>query len=153
MKAKEYLSQAIWLDKVINNKIEHQESIRALAEKVTVNFTQEKVSGGKGIISPMEEATIKLIDLSHEINDDIDRLIDLKKEILNVINEIEDFRYRLLLEMRYINCKDWDEVANTLGYDTRYILKLHGRALKEIDEILKEDTKRHRKTPSECDIL
>jgi len=80
-------------------------------------------------------------------------LIDLKKEILNVINEIEDFRYRLLLEMRYINCKDWDEVANTLGYDTRYILKLHGRALKEIDEILKEDTKRHRKTPSECDIL
>jgi len=153
MKAKEYLSQAIWLDKVINNKIEQQESIRALAEKVTVNFTQEKVSGGKGITSPMEEATIKLIDLSHEINDDIDRLIDLKKEILNVINEIDDFRYKLLLEMRYINCKDWDEVANTLGYDTRYILKLHGRALKEIDEILKEDTKRHRKTPGECDIL
>ena len=101
----------------------------------------------------MEEATIKLIDLSHEINDDIDRLIDLKKEILNVINEIDDFRYRLLLEMRYINCKDWDEVAKILGYDTRYILKLHGRALKEIDEILQEDTKRHRKTPSECDIL
>jgi DNA-directed RNA polymerase specialized sigma subunit len=101
----------------------------------------------------MEEATIKLIDLSHEINDDIDRLIDLKKEILNVINEIDDFRYKLLLEMRYINCKDWDEVAKILGYDTRYILKLHGRALKEIDEILQEDTKRHRKTPGECDIL
>ena len=27
MKAKEYLSQAIWLDRVINNKIEQQESI------------------------------------------------------------------------------------------------------------------------------
>ena len=153
MKAKEYLSQAIWLDRVINNKIEQQESIRALAEKVTVNFEQERVSGGSGTTSPMEDATVKLIDLSHEINDDIDRLIDLKKEILNTINELDDFRYKLILEMRYINAKDWDEVARNLGYDTRYTIKLHGKALKEIDEVLKEDTKRHRKTPSECDIL
>ena len=47
MNAKEYLSQAMWLDKSINNKLEQMERLKAIAEKVTVDFTQEKVSGGK----------------------------------------------------------------------------------------------------------
>ena len=82
MNAKEYLSQAMWLDKSINNKLEQMERLKAIAEKVTVDFTQEKVSGGKATTSPMEDATVKLIDLSNEINQDIDLLVDLKKEII-----------------------------------------------------------------------
>lgn len=143
MNAKEYLSQAMWLDKSINNKLEQMERLKAIAEKVTVDFTQEKVSGGKATTSPMEDATVKLIDLSYEINDDIDRLIDLKREILDVISQVEDVSYQLLLEMRYINNKGWDDVARCMGYDKRWIMRLHGRALKEIDEILKEATKSH----------
>ena len=150
MTAKDFLSQALWLDKIIDNKIEQQERLRAIAEKVTVNVTSEKVSGSSGSISPMEDTVVKLIDLSHEINDEIDRFIDLQKEILDVIQKLDDMRYRLLLEMRYINGLDWEETASGLGYDTRYTMKLHGRALKEIDVILKEDTKRHRKTPTRC---
>ena len=65
----EYPSQAMWLDKRINNKLEQMERLKAIAEKVTVDFTQEKVSGGKAATtSPMEDATVKLIDLSYEIN-------------------------------------------------------------------------------------
>jgi hypothetical protein len=45
--------------------------------------------------------------------------------------------------MRYINNKGWDDVAREMGYDKRWIMRLHGRALKEIDEILKEATKSH----------
>ena len=137
MNAKEYLSQAMWLDKSINNKLEQMERLKA------VDFTQEKVSGGKATTSPMEDATVKLIDLSYEINDDIDRLIDLKREILETISQVEDVSYQLLLEMRYINNKGWDDVAREMGYDKRWIMRLHGRALKEIDEILKEATKSH----------
>ena len=76
---KKYLSQAMWLDKSINNKLEQMERLKAIAEKVTVDFTQEKVSGGKATTSPMEDATVKLIDLSYEINDDIDRLNRFEK--------------------------------------------------------------------------
>ncbi len=149
MKAKGYLSQAKWLDKMIDIKIEQQERLRAMAEKTTIAISGEKVSGGIGG-NPMESAIVKLVDLSHEINDDIDKLIDLRAEIKETINKVGDFRYKLVLEMRYINNKDWDEVSETLKYDTRYTMKLHGRALKVIDEILQEDTKRHRKTPKEC---
>ncbi|WP_278280458.1 hypothetical protein [Tepidibacter thalassicus] len=40
-----------------------------------------------------------------------------------------------------------------IGYNKHYTMKLHGRALKIIDEILKEDTKRHRKTPTTYGIV
>jgi hypothetical protein len=45
MGAKEYLSQALWLDQRINSKLELLETLRALAMKVSGNLTEEKVSG------------------------------------------------------------------------------------------------------------
>lgn len=135
MNAKEYLSQAIWLDQRINNKLEQKEQLEALAKRVTVNFTQEKVSGGRATTSPMEDATVKLIDLCHEINDDIDELITLKAEILEIISKVDDPVSQLLLQMRYIEGKTWEEVAYDLDYNSRTVFKIHGRALKEIEKI------------------
>lgn len=134
MNAKEYLSQAIWLDQRINNKLEQKEQLEALAKRVTVNFTQEKVSGGRATTSPMD-ATVKLIDLCHEINDDIDELITLKAEILEIISKVDDPVSQLLLQMRYIEGKTWEEVAYDLDYNSRTVFKIHGRALKEIEKI------------------
>lgn len=137
MNAKEYLSQAIWLDQRINNKLEQKEQLEALAKRVTVNFTQEKVSGGRNTKSPMEDATVKLIDLCHEINEDIDKLISLKAEILEITNKIDDPVSQLLLQMRYFEGRNWEDIAYDLGYNNRTVFKIHGRALKEITKILK----------------
>lgn len=105
MTAKEYLSQVYWLNRIINNKLEQKEELEAMAERTTVTITQDRVIGGVRTTSPMEDATVKLIDLSHEINDDIDELIDLKKEIQETINKVGDYRHKAILEMRYINNK------------------------------------------------
>jgi len=83
----------------------------------------------------MENATIKMGDLHREIKADIERLLDLKKEILWTINKLNDVSQQLILEMKYINGKSWEDVARNLGFDHRWILRLHGKALKEIDEI------------------
>lgn len=143
MDAKEYLSQALWLDRIINNKLEQQEEVRAKAERTTVDISQEKVSGGNITKSPMEDSTVKLADLSREIDDYVDRYVNLKVKIQNTISKLSDFRYILILEMRYLNNKAWDDIAMTIGYDTRYTMKLHRKALNEVRAILKEDTKRH----------
>ena len=143
MNAKEYLSQALWLDRIINNKLEQQEEVRAKAERTTVDISQEKVSGGNITKSPMEDSTVKLADLSREIDDYVDRYVNLKVKIQNTISKLSDFRYILILEMRYLNNKAWDDIAMTIGYDTRYTMKLHRKALNEVRAILKEDTKRH----------
>ncbi|KAB2953734.1 DUF1492 domain-containing protein [Heliorestis acidaminivorans] len=137
MNAKEYLSQALWLDQMINSKLEQLEYLKSLTTKVSRSIGQEKVSGGKSINSTMEQAIIKVVDLGEEINRDIDRFVDLKREILITINEVSDLNYRLLLELRYISGKTWDEIAMTLGYDRSWVFRVHGRALKEIEALLK----------------
>jgi DNA-directed RNA polymerase specialized sigma subunit len=143
MNAKEFLRQAIWLDKLINSKLEHLEKLEALAQKTTVDLSKEKVTGGNGTTSPMENVVVKIIELKREINEDIDRLIDLKKEIGKVISNIDNPSYQLILEMRYINNRNWDEIADEMGLDKRWLLRLHMRALRKIDETLKLATKRH----------
>ena len=143
MNAKDYLSQAIWLDQTIDSKLEQLAVLKSLSMKVTTNYTKEKTRGGQPEKSRMENTIVKVIDLENEINEDIDRLIDLKRDIMETINKISDLNHQLLLEMRYLGGKGWDEVAQSLGYDRRWILRLHGRALKEIEVKMKEATKSH----------
>lgn len=143
MIAKEYLSQALWLDQRINSKLEQLETLRALAMKVTANLTEEKVSGGNNTKSHMENTVVKIIDLENEINEDIDRLVDIKADIMETINQVDDPIKQIILEMRYINGKTWEDVARELRFDRRWVLRLHGGALKEIEGKLKYATKSH----------
>ena len=39
----------------------------------------------------------------------------------------------MLLELRYLEGKTWDEIAKAMDYDLRWIYRLHGKALKEIE--------------------
>ncbi|QRN86890.1 DUF1492 domain-containing protein [Clostridia bacterium] len=137
MNAKGYLSQAIWLDQVVESKLEQLETLKSLSMKVTSSFTAERICGGNTPKSKMESAIVKVIDMENEISDDIDRLVDLKKDIQDTINKMDDINQQLLLELRYLNGKGWDEIAVSMRYDPRTVFRLHGKALKEF-----ENTKR-----------
>ncbi|RKD25225.1 Protein of unknown function [Caminicella sporogenes DSM 14501] len=137
MKAKEYLSQVYKINQRIDSKLEQLEVLKSLAMKVNTCFTHTKVSGENNEKSRMENTIVKIIDLSHEINDEVDRFIDLKAEIMETIHKVEDVNCQLLLEKRYINGKSWDEISKELNYSIRGVFKIHSKALKEIDKILK----------------
>jgi hypothetical protein len=59
----------------------------------------------------------------------------------------EDYTTEQLLELRYLCFKTWEQIAVDLGYDLRYLHKLHSRALDSCETNFEKDTKRHRKTP------
>ncbi|MEC1771928.1 DUF1492 domain-containing protein [Schinkia azotoformans] len=139
MNAKEYLSQAFKLDQRINCKLEQVSVLRDLALKTTSVLQDDKVQGTKQR-SPMENALVKLMSLEEEINDDIDQLIDLKRELAAFVSKIENSSYRLLLELRYLSGSTWEEVAAIMGYDLRWIYRLHRKALKEANELLESST-------------
>ena len=135
MNAKEYLSQALWLDQRIKSKLEQLDTLRALAMKVGANLTEEKVSGGNNTKSHMENTVAKIVDLEKEIDGDIDRLVGLKAEIMETINRVDDPISQIILELRYVNGKGWDEIARDIRFDIRTAFRVHGKALKEIEEI------------------
>ncbi|WP_242634542.1 DUF1492 domain-containing protein [Bacillus timonensis] len=133
--AKEYLSQAFRLDQRINSKLEQVSMLRELALKTTSTLQDDKVQGTKQR-SPMENALVKLMSLEQEINEDIDKLVDLKRELTSFVSEMENPSYRLLLELRYLGGSTWEEVAAIMGYDLRWIYRLHRKALKEATRLL-----------------
>jgi hypothetical protein len=135
MKAKEYLSKAYKLDYRIDCKLRQSEELRDLATRATASIHAERVSGTKQR-SPMENAIVKLVDLEHEINADIDRLVDLKREIIDLIAKVENMDYQVLLENRYLNFMTWEAIAESMGFTVRNIYFMHGKALKEVDKIL-----------------
>ena len=131
MTAKEYLSQAYRLDQRINSKIEQVASLNDLATKCTSTLTGMPRNPNRAS-STMADAVGKIIGLHNEINRDIDRLVDLKREIVTVIKAIENPEYQTLLEKRYLCFLTWEKIAVDMGYDLRWLYRIHKRALDEI---------------------
>ncbi|MGI6227172.1 MAG: hypothetical protein ACOYJ1_13055 [Peptococcales bacterium] len=145
MTPKEYLSQAFRIDQRINSKLEQIMSLRELAAKATTTLSGTPSKKTRNVHS-MGDIISKMMDLENEINEDIDYLIDLKKEIVSFIKGIRNTEHQTLLELRYLCFKTWEQIAVDMGYDLRYIHKIHGRSLEHCERILKrtlKDTEGH----------
>jgi len=141
MNAKEYLNQAYKLNNRINSKLEQLEVLKSLSMKVTSCFSDVKVIHESNEKSQMEKNLVKIIDLSVEINDEINELIRLKSEIAETIREVDDVNCELLLVKRYISGKSWEEIAEEMQYSISGIFRIHGEALKKISKILRRQKK------------
>ena len=64
----------------------------------------ERPNGGG---STMADAVCKIIDLQNEIAADMDRLGQIKKDIVDVIGKVDDVKFRILLEKRYLCSETW----------------------------------------------
>lgn len=131
MTAKEYLSQARFLDNRINSKIQQISSLNELATKCTATISDMPHSPNKAN-STMADAVCKIIDLQEEINKDIDRLVDLKREIMGIIKAVPNVEYQTILEKRYLCFISWEQIAVDMNYSMQHIHRMHSLALKEI---------------------
>lgn len=142
---KEYLLGYQYLNQRINRLLLEQQQWRELATRVSPNLSGMPRGGGGG---GTQGAISKIVDLETEINAEIDKLVEKRKEIEGIIRAVEDSTLQTLLEYRYINGKKWEEIALMMGYDYRYILKIHGKALSLLPSDLGKkktlkDTRRH----------
>ncbi|MEG2261787.1 MAG: DUF1492 domain-containing protein [Raoultibacter sp.] len=129
MTAKQYLKQAYRLNELINNDLAELEQLKDLSTSIAaVRCDRDKVKGGK-IGSKIEFIVVKIIALEEMIDDEIDRFVDLKTAIRNAIVCVENRNEELLLRLRYIEFLSWDEIAEKMGFDERYVHKIHADAL------------------------
>ena len=135
MTVKKFLNQAYRLDQRIQSKIEQLDSLNALATKASSTLSHMPKNPNKAT-STMENTICKIIDLQHEINEDIDRLVDLKTEIVAAIKSVENREYQTLLEKRYLCFETWEQIAVDMHYSLRWIHILHGKALNDLARLL-----------------
>jgi type II secretory pathway component PulJ len=134
--AKEYLKQAFILNRLIKAKKSRIRELRDMMEYTGAALADVKVQASLKS-DPMGDLAAKLLDSISDCQRDIARLLDLQCGIETIINAVERDEYRLVLYERYINLKNWDDVAADNGYSEKHVFKLHGQALLEV----KLDTK------------
>jgi DNA-directed RNA polymerase specialized sigma subunit len=129
MNAKEYLSQAWYLDKRIKTKERQLDWLRSHAAYVSPKISDEPKVTVSGRRSPVEEAVVRITELENEINSSIANLVMLKQEIGKAIKAVNNMECETLLEMRYLIFLDWSQIASQLDYSQDYIYHLHRKAL------------------------
>ena len=135
MEAKEFLKQY----QVTRTRISDMEStvqeLEDLLEKITAGTEGERVqtSAPKDKVGDL---VARIIDYRNEIMDEWARALDQLAEIEAVIQKVDDSRMQRILHMWYVENRKCGEIAAELGIDYRWTQRLHGRALKKIDEIL-----------------
>ena len=139
MTAKEYLSQALNIDRSINSKLKQVASLHELATKATVTMSDMPGSPNRNI-HKMEDAIIKIVELENEIHSDIHALVELKTEITHMIRRIENRDQQIILEQRYLCYNSWEQISVDMGYSIQHTFRLHDKALKEIEEFLKVES-------------
>ena len=132
MTAKEYLSQAFYMNRQIKAKERRLEWLREIAPGPSMRFSQEEKAKGDPRSSLVEEAALKVVELEEEISSDILDLVRVMKEIASTISRVDSMECRTILEMRYLSFMEWDEIISRMGYSRSYVFRLHGEALNAI---------------------
>ena len=76
---KQWLKRYTELNKAINQKVSELDRLRSLAEKVTSTYSDMPKS--PSFENHREDTYAKMIDLSKEIDAEIDKYVDMRKEI------------------------------------------------------------------------
>ena len=129
MTAKEFLRRARGMDRRIDEATERVMRLRARLETGRMAQISDMPRGGS---SDWTDTANALIDLEHTMNAQIREMCKVKRLAMEVIEAVEEARYREVLELYYLDGFTWEQVAEQMGYDLRWIYRLHGRALKKV---------------------
>lgn len=133
MTAKDYLKDIRKLDLEIQTLQEQISLLRKNAEGLRAMELSDMPKGGKG--KDLSDYVAEIADLQMVCVQHVSELIMKKQEAIERIMSIDGSELRNVLLLRYIQCKEWDEIADKLQYNPRTIFRLHGEALKEFGEV------------------
>lgn len=135
---KDELKNIPYLDGLINSKIRQLDQLRRYRGRLPTYKGQESVQSGS-VGDPTASIALKIVQLDEEIAQDIERLMDLKAEVRRLFTKLDDdLKYKSVMELRYLECMSWREVAQSLHFSYKHVFKLHGEALRRLYDM---DTK------------
>ena len=133
--AQVFLEQVERLDARITNKLIEKQQWKDIALGITANMDGERVQSS-GAKDKMANAVTKCVDMEAEIDSLVDELIDTKKKVIQTIEQLYSPTEYKLLHLRYIQYVPLKDIADMWGAEYTNITTTHGRALKNVQDIL-----------------
>ncbi len=126
---KDYLSQLKKIDRRIEIDLRKAEKLRAVLD-------YSPASGGTGgsgcSANKIPDTLAKVMEFERKAHELKDRYIELYIEIEKAIAAVADPVQREVLERRYMFYQKWEDIAQDMKLDLRWIYRLHGRALQKL---------------------
>lgn len=119
----------------IENKLIERQQWKDIALGITASIGSERVQAS-GSQERMADAVIKCVDMEAEIDKIIDELICTKKRVIETIEKLYSPTEYKILHMRYIQNLSLSDIANILDREYTWVTTTHGRALKNVQNIL-----------------
>lgn len=134
MTAKQYLSQISRLNKMISNKLSEIYQIKSMALNISVLNENEKVqtSGNKDRIGDMVS---RMVDLEKEAQEYVKIYTSLRRNVVMQIDSMPKENHYKVLFAKYIEEKTFDAIADEMGYSWRHVIRIHGEALAEFEQM------------------
>lgn len=129
MTAKEFLRRARAADRLIDQATERVERIRARLESGRMSSVTGMPRGGA---KDWTDTANALIELERRVNARVRDMCRLKRLAMDAIDQVEEARLREVLELYYIDGFTWEQVAERMQLDVRWVYRLHGRALLKV---------------------
>ena len=129
---KAYLERYRESDQEIDHLCEELSRWRGRAIRITSDLSHDPLE------SREEERQSKLaveqiVSLEGQINAKIDDALRIKHQVEDAIRTVKEGVLREVLTQRYILCKRWEQIAVDMNYGYRWVLRLHGKALKLVE--------------------
>ena len=138
MTAKQYLRQIRAQNRRIDSLIAEKDRLKQIAEGVSgLSYDRVKVQATRAAPGNRQtDAVYKLIDLEERITAEIDRYVDMRDEAAKYITLMPNDTEQAVLRNYYLSGMKWEQVAELMNYDLRYLFKLHGRALISFSKVM-----------------
>ena len=128
--AKDYFAQIRKTDRLIQRLKGTVATLRSGLTSQSYELKPDKVQSS-GAKNPLEITMIKILDLERQITARIDELATMRNDTFSMIKNVPDLDQQNILIGRYIQLKEWDDIAAELSFSPKWVLKLHGKALLE----------------------
>lgn len=136
MKAEDFLEQVETIDTMVQNCLIERQQWDDLAKSITAQMGGERVQSS-GNPSKMADAIIACLAMEDEILAKVKRLADKKRDVVSTIEQLKRIEYDVL-HMKYIQYKDFYEIADKYAKDYNWATTVHGRAKNSLQRILDE---------------
>lgn len=124
---KKYLNGYIYSQRKIKLLAEQIEELRS--NKMFPSVNNDGMPRASGI-NDLSGYAGKLDELVRQLEAERELAIQRRKEIRCQIQSMADETEKEILERRYLLGETWERIAVDMNYNYRWVLRLHGRALK-----------------------
>ena len=132
-----FLQQGRAIERDIQVKNLRLGRLRQISVQITTTIKAASAYTGPG--DKVGDCVTEILDLTKEIETCIGRLLEKQQEIQKAIDLlVEDPTQHAILEAKYVVGASWEAIAYEFHYAYRWVMRLHKRALKAMQDTAKK---------------